>query len=126
MEKEILTKEEILEKLKENKDIWGKYGVKRIGLFGSYIEGDIPPLKGRCVPLPSREQKKDSDIDLLVEFDLTMFGKDFNGLFDAFTEMSFYMERLFARKIDILTPDSIRTMRIKEVVEDIERSVIYV
>ena len=111
MKKGILTKEEILEKLNANKDVLENYGVKRIGLFGSYARG---------------EQKKDSDIDLLVEFDLTIFGKDFKGLFDAFTEMSFYMEKLFARKIDILTPDSISTIRIKEVAEDIERSVIYV
>ena len=55
-----------------------------------------------------------------------MFGKDFKGLFDAFMDVSSYIERLFDRKIDILTPDSIRTIRIKEVAEEIERSIVYV
>lgn len=73
MKEIILTKEEIIEKLRENKEILKQYGVKRIGLFGSYIRGD---------------QKKDSDIDLVVEFDLSLFGKDFKGLFDAFMELS--------------------------------------
>lgn len=106
-----LTKEEIIEKLRENTEILKKYGVKRIGLFGSYIRG---------------EQKRDSDIDLVVEFDREMFGKDFKGLFDAFMNVSSYIEGLFNRKVDILTPDSIRTIRIKEVAEEIERSVVYV
>lgn len=106
-----LTKEEIIEKLRENTEILKKYGVKRVGLFGSYIRG---------------EQKKDSDIDLVVEFDRELFGKDFKGLFDAFMDVSSYIERLFNRKVDILTPDSIRTIRIKEVAKEIERSIVYV
>lgn len=111
MKGKTLTKEEIIEKLRENMGILKKYGVRRIGLFGSYIRG---------------EQKRDSDIDLVVEFDRELFGKDFKGLFDAFMGVSSYIERLFDRKVDILTPDSIRTIRIKEVAEEIERSVVYV
>lgn len=59
-----LTNKEILKSLRENKDVLRKYNVKKIGLFGSYIKG---------------EQKEDSDIDFLVEFDRTAFGKDFKG-----------------------------------------------
>lgn len=110
MKGETLTKEEIMEKLRENREILKKYGVKRIGLFGSYVRG---------------EQKKYSDIDLVVEFDLEMFGKDFKGLFDAFMGLSSYIEKLFNRKVDILTPDSIRTIRIKEVAKEIERNIVY-
>lgn len=111
MEKKMLTREEIIEKLKENREILKKYGVKKIGIFGSYVRG---------------EQKRDSDIDLVVEFDLSMFDKNFKGLFDAFMEVSFCIEMLFDKKIDILTPDSIKTIRIKEVAEEIERSIVYV
>ena len=50
----MLTKEEILEKFKENKEEIKKYGVKKIGLFGSYVRGN---------------QKEKSDIDILVEFE---------------------------------------------------------
>ena len=111
MKRETLTREAIIKKLKEHEEILKKYGVKRIGLFGSYIRG---------------EQKKDSDIDLVIEFDREKFGKDFKGLFDVFMEVSSYIEKLFNRRVDILTPDSIRTIRIKEVAEEIERSIIYV
>ncbi len=106
-----LTREDIVKKLKENKEFLKKYGVKRIGLFGSYVHGG---------------QKRDSDIDLVVEFDLDMFDKNFKGLFDAFIQISSYVEKLFNKKVDILTVDSIRTIRIKEVAKEIERDIVYV
>jgi len=108
--KKFLTTEQIINLLKTNKDVLEKYKVKRIGLFGSYVKG---------------EQKKKSDIDLVVEFDLPAFGKDFEGLFDVFMDLSSYLEDLFGKKVDILTPASIESIRIKEVAEEIKRSVIY-
>jgi predicted nucleotidyltransferase len=51
--------------LKEHKALLKKFKVKRIGLFGSYVRG---------------EQKKDSDIDFLVEFEELNFD-DFMDLF---------------------------------------------
>lgn len=111
MKAKILTKDEILEKLRDHKDELKKYGVKRIGLFGSYARG---------------EQKRKSDIDLVVEFDAAFFGDDFNGLFDAYTGLSSFLEELFGKKVDILTPVSIETIRIKEVAEEIRRGLTYV
>ena len=102
--------EEIINLLKGHLDILGKYKVKRIGLFGSYVRG---------------EQKEKSDIDLVVEFDLSAFGQNFEGLFDVFIGLSSYLEELFGKKVDILTPVSIESIRIKEVAEEIKRSVIY-
>ena len=49
----MLTKTYILETLQEKKELLTKYGVKRIGLFGSYIKN---------------KQNKNSDIDILIEF----------------------------------------------------------
>jgi predicted nucleotidyltransferase len=49
----MLTKTYILEILQEKKELLTKYGVKRIGLFGSYIKN---------------KQNKNSDIDILIEF----------------------------------------------------------
>ena len=100
--------EKILKGHKE--DIKKNYEVKEIGIFGSYVRG---------------EQKKKSDIDLVVEFDLSAFGKDFEGLFDVFMDLSSYLEDLFGKKVDILTPVSIESIRIKEVAEEIKRSLIY-
>ena len=108
--KKFLTTKQIINLLKTNKDVLEKYKVKRIGLFGSYVRG---------------EQKKKSDIDLVVEFDLSAFGKDFEGLFDVFMVLSSYLEDLLGKKVDNLTPASIESIRVKEVDEGIKRSVIY-
>jgi uncharacterized protein len=105
-----LTGKEILDILREHRDILNKYKVKRIGLFGSYAKGD---------------QRRKSDIDLLVEFDMTAFDENFRGLFDNFMDLSSYLENLFGKKVDILTPVSVDSIRIKEVSEEIKRSVIY-
>ncbi len=100
----------ILEALEKNKEVLKKYGVKKIGLFGSFVRG---------------EQRENSDIDLLVEFDLNHFGPDFKGLYEAYIKISEYLEGLLGRKVEILTPASIETIRIREVAEEIKRSVIY-
>ena len=47
------SKEEIISKIKASKPQFLKLGIQNIGLFGSYLRN---------------EQKKGSDIDLLVEF----------------------------------------------------------
>jgi len=103
---------DVIRTLKEHeKEIKERFRVRRIGIFGSYTRG---------------EQKDTSDIDLVVEFDLNAFGKNFKGLYDTYISLSSYLEKLFGRKVDILTPVSIDTIRIKEVSEEIKRSVIYV
>ncbi len=60
-----MTKEEIKKILLGNREILRKYKVKSIALFGSY---------GR------NEQREDSDIDLLIEFEESTGGKLFNIL----------------------------------------------
>jgi hypothetical protein len=106
-----LTDKVILEALEKNKEILKKYRVKKIGLFGSFVRG---------------EQKKNSDIDLVVEFDLDSFGPEFKGLYDTYVKLFDYLENLFGRKVEILTPISIETIRIKEVAEEIKKSIVYV
>lgn len=71
--------------LKKNKnEITSRYSVKRIGIFGSYAKG---------------QQNKESDVDVLVEFE--------EPTFDNFMELSFYLEDIFNRKVDLLTPKSL-------------------
>lgn len=72
--------------LKENKDKISNCGIKRIGLFGSYVRG---------------EQKKESDLDFLVEFDK---GKK---TYRNFIEINQLMKQLFNKKIDIVTKESL-------------------
>ncbi len=99
----MVTHNEIIEVIRKNfpylKDM---YKVKRIGLFGSFVKGT---------------QRENSDVDLLVEFEEPI------GL--HFVEMAEYIEKMLGRSIDILTPEGIRSIRIKEIADDIERSIIY-
>jgi len=82
--KKELTEKEIMVLLKEHGDILRKYKVKRIGLFGSYVRG---------------EQKRQSDIDFLVEFE--------EPTFDNFMDLAFYFEGLFGKKIELITNGSL-------------------
>jgi len=97
-----LTRQEILSILKRNRAMLLKYEVKRIGLFGSYAAG---------------QQGKRSDIDLLVEFR--------RPTFDNFMALHGDLERLFRRKIDLLTPTGVEAIRAKGIIENIRKSVVY-
>ncbi|TET12654.1 nucleotidyltransferase [Candidatus Aerophobetes bacterium] len=77
---------EILKKYKE--DIVREYKIKEIGIFGSYVRG---------------EQKKRSDIDILVEFN----EDDIPDLL-RFIEMERYLKRLLRRKVDLVRKEGIR------------------
>ncbi len=100
----MMSREEAIEILrKELPYLSSRYGVKRIGLFGSIAKGD---------------QKGSSDIDVLVEFEKPI------GL--RFMELAEYIEEILHSKVDILTPEGIRSIRIKEVARDIEQSIVYV
>ena len=103
MKNKALTGKKIISILNEKKSILDGYTVKKIGLFGSFAKD---------------KQNKNSDIDLIVEFG--------NPNLDNFMDLVDYLENLFGRRVEILTPIGIDTIRIKEVAEDIKRSVVYV
>jgi predicted nucleotidyltransferase len=76
-----------------------RYGVARIGIFGSVARG---------------QERNDSDVDVLVEF---MPDK---ATFRNFMELALYLESLFARRVDLVTDQALnpylRTDIEKEVV----------
>jgi len=76
----------ILEAHKE--EVSRKYKVREIGIFGSFVRG---------------EQKKRSDIDILVEF----ADKDIPGLLKL-SEMERYLQRLLRKKVDLVIKSGIR------------------
>ena len=76
----------ILEEHKE--EVSRKYKVREIGIFGSFVRG---------------EQKKRSDIDILVEFDQ----RNIPGLL-TFIEMERYLEKLLRKKVDLVRKGGIR------------------
>ena len=105
MVRRMLTSEEILRKIEENRDKIKRFGVKRIGLFGSYARG---------------EQRAESDVDIVVEFEK---GK---ATFDNFLNLAEYLEELLGKKIDLLTKEGVRSIKIEHIRKEIEENVIYV
>lgn len=75
---------EIFEILSRNKELLKKYRVKKIGLFGSFVRD---------------ESNNESDIDLLVDFE--------EKSFDNFIGLVFELEKIFGRKVDLLTEKGI-------------------
>ena len=63
-----------------------KFGVIEIAIFGSYARG---------------EQRKDSDVDLIVDF------KEGWKTFDNYMNLKFYLEELFGKKVDLVIKSAI-------------------
>lgn len=82
----IRTKSELFNALSANRARLRQYGVKRCGVFGSFV----------------REKQTDqSDVDILVEFEP---GKK---SFDNFMHLAFFLEETLGRKVELVTPESL-------------------
>jgi predicted nucleotidyltransferase len=80
------TAENILKVLNEKSEIiHQRFGVKTIGLFGSWIRKDASPA---------------SDIDLLVEFDQPSF--------DKYMDLKFYLEDLLEKPVDLVLKTALK------------------
>jgi len=78
--------EDIKKLLKENKkELKEKYGVRSIGIFGSFVRGEETDI---------------SDVDILVEFEKPM------GL--KFFEFANYLEGILGIRVDLLTFNAIK------------------
>jgi predicted nucleotidyltransferase len=93
------TKDDILALLDENRPALNRMGVARIGLFGSFVRG---------------EQDRGSDIDLLVVFEPG------RKSFDAFMELSFFLEEILGRKVDLVTRESLSPHIGPHILEEVE------
>ena len=81
------TLQEITGIIKEHKkEICEKYKVREIGIFGSFVRG---------------EQRKSSDVDILVEFEET---PDVFQLID----LEDYLQELLKKKVDVVRKRAIR------------------
>ena len=83
-----------------------KHKVKTLELFGSAAEGPFDPMR--------------SDLDFLVEFLPLEAGQPFACFFGLWDDL----RGLFDRKIDLLTPQSIKNRFFMEVVNR-QRQVVY-
>ena len=82
----IQKKENVLSIIIKNQDKIEAFGVKKLGLFGSFVR---------------KEQNAESDIDLLVEFEQD------KKTFDNFMHLSFFLEELFKHHIELVTTESL-------------------
>jgi predicted nucleotidyltransferase len=93
------TQQGVLDQLNQKaEEIKQIFSVRSIGLFGS---------------LARNEAGVESDVDILVDF--------IEPTFDHYMDLKFYLEKLFAREVDLVTADTVKP-RLKEA---IERQVIY-
>ncbi|MEK7263754.1 MAG: nucleotidyltransferase family protein [Bacteroidota bacterium] len=74
-------------------------GVSRIGLFGSFVRN---------------EQTEKSDVDLLIEF------QQGEKNFINFMNLSFFLEELMERKVEIVTPESMSKYFAPYILKEVE------
>ncbi len=79
------------------------FKVEKIAIFGSVLKSEL---------------KDNSDIDIMVDFKQPL------GL--KFMEFSEHMEKILGRKVDIITSEGLRAIRVNKVSREIKRSLFYV
>ena len=84
---------------KQNQELRKKYGVKEIGIFGSYVRG---------------EQKKQSDIDLLVEFE-----ESSNLTLLDFIKLENYLSEILGAKVDLVEKHTLKPRIGKRVLQEV-------
>ena len=94
----MLTKADIVQKLEELKpELYEKYGVKSIGLFGSFSDNSF---------------NEESDIDLLVELERPI-GWDY-------FKIEPFLEHVLGRKVDIVTKNALKAQTKDSILEQLE------
>ncbi len=89
---------EIMNLLEKNRDKIKQYGVKKIGIFGSYVRN---------------EQTSISDIDIIVEFSKG------EKTFDNYMNLKFFLEELLNVKVDLVIKESIKPDLRKYILRDV-------
>ena len=82
----VQTKEQVLSLLQEHHHHIRAFGVRRLGVFGSFVR---------------EHQGRESDVDMLVEFEPGA------KTFDAFMQLAFFLKALFGRRVELVTPESL-------------------
>jgi predicted nucleotidyltransferase len=93
------SKEELLALIKEHQRQIRGLGVKRCGVFGSFVRS---------------KQTAQSDIDVLVEFEPD------SKTFDNFMNLAVFLEELFGRKVDLVTVESLSPYIGPHILQEVE------
>ena len=96
----VTTKDEVFKLLRQSGAQLRRFGVRRLSVFGSFARVEVH-LRADPRVVVRGEPNDESDVDLLVEFDPDE--KTFNNLLG----LADFLEELFGRKVDIVTPESL-------------------
>ncbi|MCK4664780.1 MAG: nucleotidyltransferase family protein [Bacteroidales bacterium] len=99
MQAEELNKDIILTQLTLNSNNIKEFGVKRIGLFGSYVRN---------------QSNVESDIDFLVEFEPE------RKSYKNFIHLAYFLKNLFNSEIDLLTQKSLSPYLGPHILKEVE------
>ena len=81
----MLTRDEVLGRLRKDADELHRLGARWLGLFGSFARDCAGP---------------DSDVDLLVDLDVLTF--------DRYMDLKLHLEDLLGRRVDLVLRESLR------------------
>jgi len=99
-----MSKNEIIACLREaSSSLRAEYAVQRMALFGSIVSGEFFP---------------ESDVDILVEFSAPIGFR--------FVQLAEHLEHLLGRKVDLITPEGVRSLRVEEIARSIQENLLYV
>jgi predicted nucleotidyltransferase len=83
----MLNKKIITQSIQDNLGQIRRYGIRKIGVFGSFIRSS---------------QSEKSDIDVLIEF------YPAKKSFDNYMELKFFLEKLLHRKVNLVIKDAVK------------------
>jgi predicted nucleotidyltransferase len=92
----MISQKDVLRTIRRKRAIFQRYGIKRLGLFGSFAQD---------------RQKSSSDLDFLVEFE--------KKTFDAYMGLKIFLEELFHRHVDLVLTDSIKPQLRQSILEKV-------
>ncbi len=95
----IQTKQDVIQVLQNHKDKFNQFGVNRLGLFGSFVRNVAD---------------HESDIDILVIFEAS------HKTFNNFMNLSFFLEDLLGRKVDLVTLESLSPYIGENILREVE------
>ncbi len=93
------TKQNIINLLRENGDNLKRFGIKKVGIFGSFVRN---------------EQTIDSDVDLLATFEKEL------KTFDNFMNAAFFLEDIFKIPVELVTEESISPYLKPHIMKEVE------
>jgi predicted nucleotidyltransferase len=95
----VRSKRQVLSRVRDHRDAIRALGVRRLALFGSFARN---------------EPGRDSDVDILVEFEPGQ------KTFDHFMRLAFLLEDLLGRPVELVTTESLSPYLRPHIMEEVE------